>query len=143
METIPHIQELEVLLDSEKFEFINTKKPSTSYSIMSDRLKRLSDGKITQPEIIFIDSQGREFRPVFKSIATTKIKKRSYKALGFGTNPDKGKFIYPKDVKFTKLKIKSNTNMVVSHLRWIAYHYFQAPNATWDKIAASEIVNLK
>ncbi len=143
LETAPHSIKLEALFSVDQYKFVDTDEPNTPYSIMSDRLMRLSDSKITQPEVILVDSKGREFRPLFRSIATAYTDLGDFKALGFGTNTDMGKFYYPKDVVFTAVKLKSNIAMSINYLRWVAYHYYQAPNHTWSDVLPSEIVTLQ
>ncbi|MGH1487384.1 MAG: hypothetical protein ACRBCI_14310 [Cellvibrionaceae bacterium] len=143
LNVIPQVITLETLFDIGKYTFVDSKEQNTEFSLMSDRLKRLSDNKIITPEIILIDSQKREFRPVFISVGVAYTEVGNLKALGFGTNSNIGKFIYPKGTEFIGVKIKANTKMTIDHFRWVARHYFQAPNAKWRDIDPSEIVNLK
>ncbi|MGH1487385.1 MAG: hypothetical protein ACRBCI_14315 [Cellvibrionaceae bacterium] len=143
LKTLPHVQTLEVLLDVEQYEFIETTEVGSENSIMSGRFKRLQDNMITHPDIILVTDTGSEFQPVHRSIGLAYTKKGDLRSLGFGTNPDKGKFYYPHDVKFVALKVKSNVSMTINHFRWIARHYYQAPNDKWEDVDKSKIVNLK
>ncbi len=144
LKVIPHIQTLEVLLNINQYNFFdNPEELNTKYSIMSDRFKRVSDGKITQPEIILIDSKNREYRTVFHTIGTAFTKEGDFKSLGFGTNVEIRKFYYPKDAIFHSIKIRANTQMTIDNFRWIARYFNRAPNYTWDDISASEIATLE
>lgn len=143
LKTIPHVQSLNILLDTKKYKHVKAGVKNSNYSIMLDRYQSLIDGQNVEPEIILIDKIGREFKPLHTSIGVRYTSLGDYFFLGFGLSTRKGFFYYPKDVEFVAIKIRANTSVKVEHLYWIASRYYQAPNDTWNDVDPKKIIDIK
>jgi len=65
------------------------------------------DNTIIRLDVILIGDRGRKFKSTIKSTGFRKTTLGTYYDLSYGTNSDKGKFHFPKNVKFSKIKIKA------------------------------------
>ncbi len=140
LETIPYILSLDVLIDMNGYE-IEENTPKNKYRLMSANYKRLHGDILVMPEIILLNQFGKEFRTTYKSIGSTEVRWRSYKYLGYGTNPDLGKFYYPKDTKIVALKVRANTPMTVEYFDWNVTGYEMARRQSWENVPPSKIVS--
>lgn len=136
--TVPFVQTLDMLVDMDHYHLVETNETDTEYSITSERLMRLSDNYITQSNIILIDSKGRELPLTRRGSGVADTKKGLFRYLGHGTNSKAGKFLYPKGVKFTAIKIKSNIPITIEGFRWSVSRYYD-PRKNWDNVNPSEI----
>ncbi|MBX2807714.1 MAG: hypothetical protein KTR20_03700 [Cellvibrionaceae bacterium] len=141
LETLPHVQILYLFLDDD-YQNINDIEP-TEFYITNYGYKYHSTNLAIKPEIILIDSNGREFPSYAKMIGWYKTPEGDYNFLGFGTNPNNGKFNYPKGTEIVAIKARANSPVTAPHLGWYAPWYFQNPKKTWKDVHASEVVSLE
>jgi len=142
LETLPHSQQFEVLLNVDQHMPSND-SGINEFDIISGSFKRIADDVILNPSVILVDDQGHEFRATVISVGFRKTKLGTYHFLGYGINPKKGKFYFPKEAKFVAVKVKANTAMKVEHFYWVASQYYQAPNDKWEDTPPSKILSLK
>ncbi|MGH1440792.1 MAG: hypothetical protein ACRBBR_11810 [Cellvibrionaceae bacterium] len=139
LNTIPHIQFLELLLDKALYEPVENMKED-EFHIISSGYKKIGENQPVKVAIILVDNEGKEFRTLLGGSGFRQTELGVYNNLSYGTNADKGKFIYPKNTKFTALRIKANEKIRIEHLAWYAPYYYQSPNDTWKDVKQSEIV---
>ncbi len=137
LKTNPHVQKLKILLDENSY--INDE--DIDIGIISGGYKNLLNSKPLQPEVIFVDKSGKEFKTVYKSMGSSFISLGNYKFVGFGTNSKSGKFYYPPNTEFTAIKIKANIPFIAEHFWWSASWYSRAPNSKWEDIDPAEITH--
>ncbi|AJQ96049.1 hypothetical protein [Gynuella sunshinyii] len=142
LETIPNVQFLDVLIDMDGYEYKHVEGTSNDpYRLMLDSFHKVSDSKLMDIEIILVTASGKEFHTTYKSNGSTELHGKHYNHLGFGTNPNLGKFIYPKGIKIVALKIRSNMPIVAEYLWWYAYKYEMLRKQTWADVDPTEIVS--
>ena len=142
LSTLPHIQHIVMLLDNDAYEYLPDAPPSEFNTVYAG-FKQVSTNTMITPELIFIDTEQREFRSTNASLAVgNTLVGEPLQALSYGINPRKaGKFYFPKDVEFIALKVKSNVTMRVEHFSWRAPYYYRSPGDTWDDVSPSEILD--
>jgi hypothetical protein len=142
LETVPHIQDLQLLLNVDNYKKVNGIGKS-DFDIVGSSYEQASTGKIIKPELILIDNQSREFRATISSLGYREIDNTLYNLLSFGTNSDKGVFYFPKNTKFISLKLRSNLKLQVEGLYWVAPYYFRNPSKKWEDAKPSKILDIK
>ena len=142
LETLPYVQFLDVLINMDDYEYKHISGTSDDpYRLMLDSFHKVSDSELIDIEIILVAASGKEFHTTYKSSGSTELHGKYYNHLGFGTNPNLGKFYYPKDIKIAALKIRSNVSMVAEFFWWHAYKYDMVKRQSWEDADPSKIVS--
>ena len=138
LEVMPHIHDLEILFDKEleAKEVVPDDKYHWSFAYIDPNTK-----VIIKPEVMLITEKGNRFSTKAISSGWNKVNKKTFKTLGFGIGgSDEGIFNYPKGTKIIAAKIRSNINITVENLHWIAPHYWRNPDKNWKDVNDSKIL---
>jgi hypothetical protein len=142
LRTLPHVQELQVLLDMSHHEPVENSgmKP---FDIIGHPFsyKSKEEGITFKPEVVLVTDKGNEFKAGVISNGVQKTQYGTYYFLGYGISDD-SKLYFPKDAEFVLIKVKANTGIRVEHLHWTAARYYQAPNDTWENVLPSKVVTI-
>ncbi len=141
LKVLPHIHTFNLLLGDE---YTPTENISLSeFYINSFGYKHYLTNQIIKPEVILVNQSGKEFQASMSVTGWRETPKGKYNFMGYATNPDQGKFFFPKGTEFVAIKLKANVAVTIQHLQWEAARYYQAPNHQWSDIPPSEIVTLQ
>ena len=140
LDTLPHIQLLEILLNVEEYEYYKN-VPVSENRIISGSFVKLNGETAIKPEVMLVEKSGIEYITTYQSIGTAFTAQGNYRALGYGASASA--FYFPRDAKFIKIKIRSNIAFQAEYLSWIAPGYEKWPDRKWDDIDSSKIVNFE
>ncbi|AJQ96050.1 hypothetical Protein YC6258_04014 [Gynuella sunshinyii YC6258] len=142
LETIPYMLSFDVLIDMDEYEYKHIEgTPDDPHRLMFDSFYKMPNGDLIYMEIILVAISGEQFHTIYNTIGSTEVRGKSYKYLGFGTNPDLGKFYYPEGIEIVALKIRSNVPMIAEYFDWNVFGYEIAKKQTWADVDPTEIVS--
>lgn len=142
LKTLPHIQRMELLFETDPYGLSDYSNLNDSY-IISSAYKHSNKDIFLLPNVILIDKSGSEFKATMKAIGNREIKGENYSFLGYGLNSDKDQAYFSQEIEFVKIKYKANIDFKLSYLYWVAPRYYQAPKDTWKSVNKSKIFHLE